>query len=110
MKQEQHGLLSLTTEPGQPTEEEIRATVSKTGYRISVSSVAYPSQTKQRQLEFNLQWRGVPQSGDVPAFLKEFVGDHHVSSAQWKVSERGKELSYCDGHGSLSCAPCHPIR
>jgi len=100
MKQEQHGILSLTTEPGQPTEEEIRATVSKAGYRISVSSVAYLSQTKQRQLEFNLR-RGVPQSGDVPPFLKEFMGDHHVSSAH----RRGKELSYCDGHGSLSCAP-----
>jgi len=86
MKQEQHGILSLTTEPARPTEEEIRATVGKAGYKISISSVAYVSQTNQRQLEFNLQWRGVPQSSDVPPFLKEFLGDQHVSAAQWKVS------------------------
>ena len=51
MKQEQHGILSLTTEPGRPTEEEIRATVRKAGFRISIASVAYLSQTKQRQLD-----------------------------------------------------------
>ena len=86
MKQEQHGILNLTTEPGRPTEEEIRATVSKAGYRIRISSVAYVSQTKQRQLEFSWQWRGVPQSAEVPPFLKEFWGDEQVSAAQWKVS------------------------
>jgi putative Mg2+ transporter-C (MgtC) family protein len=86
MKQEQHGVLSLTTEAGQPTEEEIRATVGKAGYKISISSVAYLSQRKQRQLELHLQWRGVPQSSEVPPFLKDFLGDQHVSAAQWKVS------------------------
>jgi hypothetical protein len=46
MKQEQHGVLSLTTEQGLPTEEEIRATVGKAGYNIS--SISYVSQTEQR--------------------------------------------------------------
>ena len=73
MKQKQHGVLSLTTEPARPTEEEIRATLGKAGYRMSISSVAYVSQTNQRQLEFNLQWRGVPQRSEVPPFLKEFL-------------------------------------
>jgi putative Mg2+ transporter-C (MgtC) family protein len=86
MKQEQHGILSLTTGPGQPTEEEIRATIGKAGYRVSISSVAYVNQTERRQLEFNLQWRGLPQSSREPPFLKEFAGDERVWEAQWKVS------------------------
>jgi len=86
MKQEQHGILSLTTEHGRPTEEEIRATVGKAGYKISISSISYVGQTDRRQLEFNLQWRGVPQSAEVPPFLEEFLGDQRVSAAQWKVS------------------------
>jgi len=86
MKQEQHGILTLTTENSQPTEEEIRAKVRKAGYKISVSSVAYVNQTARRQLEFNLRWRGVPQGTDAPPFLKEFAADQRVSVAQWKVS------------------------
>jgi len=86
MKQEQHGTLTLTTENGQPTEEEIRATVRKAGYKISVSSVAYVNQTERRQLEFNLRWREVPQGTDIPPFLKEFAADQRVSVAHWKVS------------------------
>jgi putative Mg2+ transporter-C (MgtC) family protein len=86
MKQEQHGILGLTTESEQPTEEQIRAIVRKAGYKISIASVLYSNQAQQRQFEFKVQWRGVPQSADVPPFLKELLADQHVSSAQFKVS------------------------
>lgn len=86
MKQDQHGTLILMTERDQPAEEEIQATVRKAGYKISISSVAYGSQTQQRQLEFKLQWRGVPQSADARPFLRELLGDQHVSAAEWKIS------------------------
>ena len=86
MKQEQHATLILTTERDDPPEEEIQATVRKAGYKISISSVAYGSQTEQRQLEFNLQWRGVPQSADAPPFLRQLLKDQRVLAAQWKIS------------------------
>ncbi len=86
MKQGQHGILTLTTENSQPTEEEIRVTVRKAGYKINVSSVAYLNQTDRRQLEFNVRRQGVPQSADVPPFLKEFAADERVSAAHWRVS------------------------
>lgn len=86
MKQEQHGTLTLTTERDQPPEEEIQAAVRKAGYKISISSVAYGSQAVQRQLEFNLQWRGVPQSADAPPFLRQLLSDRRVSAAQWRIS------------------------
>jgi hypothetical protein len=73
MKQEQHGTPILTAERYQPPEEEIRAAVGKAEYKISISSVAYGSQAEQRQLEFKLQWRGVPQTADVPPFLRELA-------------------------------------
>jgi putative Mg2+ transporter-C (MgtC) family protein len=86
MKQEQHGTLILTTERDNPPEQEIQAIVRKAGYKISVSSVAYASQAEQRQLEFKLQWRGVPQSADAPPFLRQLLQDQRVSAAQWKIS------------------------
>lgn len=86
MKQEQHGILTLTTENSQPTDEEIRTTVRKAGYKISVSSVAYVNQTERRELEFNLRWRALPQTADLPPFLKEFAADQRVTAARWKVS------------------------
>ena len=86
MKQEQHGTLYLTTERDDPKQEEIRATVQRAGYKINVASVAYVNQTHQRELEFRLQWRGVPQMVDLPPFLRDLISDPHVIAAQWKVS------------------------
>src|ERR1017187_3355413 len=62
-KQEQHGTLYLTTERDDPKQDEIRATVQRAGYKISVASVAYVGQTQQRELEFKLQSHGMPQIG-----------------------------------------------
>jgi MgtC family protein len=86
MKHGQHGTLTLTTERDQPPEEEIQAAVRKAGYKISISSVAYSSLAVQRQLEFNLRWRGIPQSADAPPFLRQLLSDRRVSAAQWRIS------------------------
>jgi putative Mg2+ transporter-C (MgtC) family protein len=86
MKQEQHGTLLLTTARDQPPEEEIQTTVRKAGYKISISSVAYGSQAEQRQLEFKLQWRGVPENADAPPFLRNLLKDQRVTAAQWKIT------------------------
>jgi putative Mg2+ transporter-C (MgtC) family protein len=86
MKQEQHGILSLTTARDQPTESEIRSAVQKAGYKISVSSVAYPSHMAERQIEFKLQWRAVPQETDIPPFVSELLKNQQVRAALWKIS------------------------
>jgi putative Mg2+ transporter-C (MgtC) family protein len=86
MKQEQHGTLYLTTERDDPKQDEIRATVQRAGYKISVASVAYVGQTQQRELEFKLQWHGMPQMVDSPPFLRELISDPRVVAAQWKAS------------------------
>ena len=85
MKQEQHGTLYLTTERDDPKQDEIRATVQRAGYKISVASVAYVGQTQQRELEFKLQWHGMPQMVDSPPFLRELISDPRVVAAQWKA-------------------------
>jgi putative Mg2+ transporter-C (MgtC) family protein len=84
MKQEQHGTLILTTERDQPPEEEIQTTVRNAGYKIRI--VAYGGGAEQRQLEFSLQWRGVPQSADAPPFVRQLLKDQHVLAAQFRVS------------------------
>jgi putative Mg2+ transporter-C (MgtC) family protein len=86
MKQEQHGILSLTTERDQPTNEDIRTAVQKAGYEIGIASVAIDSQTGKRQLEFNLQWRSEPQKSNVPTFLEALAEDGRIASVQWRVS------------------------
>ena len=86
MKQEQHGTLYLTTERDDPKQDEIRATVQRAGYKISVASVAYVGQTQQRELEFKLQWHGMPQMVDSPPFLRELISDPRVVAAKWKAS------------------------
>lgn len=87
MKQEQHGTLYLTTERDEPKPEEIRNAVQKSGYKIiSVASVAYVNQARQRELEFRLQWRAAPRNAEGPAFLGELLSDPHILTAHWKVS------------------------
>jgi putative Mg2+ transporter-C (MgtC) family protein len=86
MKQDQHGRLSLVTAKAEPSEEEVRELVRQAGYKISIASVAYAGAPGQRQIEFNLQWRATPQTGEEPAFLKRIAADPRVTSASWKVS------------------------
>ncbi len=86
MKQEQHAILNLTTERDLPAKEEIYATVLKAGYKIKASSVAYSNQTHQRELEFRLQWKAVPENLDAPPFLRELSDDPRVITAHWKVT------------------------
>jgi putative Mg2+ transporter-C (MgtC) family protein len=86
IKQEQHGILYLTTERDEPKQEAIRDVVQKAGYKISVASVAYVNQTQQRELEFRLQWHAAPQIVEAPPFLRDLISDPHVVTAQWKVS------------------------
>lgn len=86
MKREQHGTLCLTTEQNQPSEEGIRDSVQKAGYKVSICSVAYDSQTRQRELEFTLRWREVPQRTDPPRFIADLLNDPHIFTARWKIS------------------------
>ncbi len=85
MKQEQHGILHLTTERNEPTQEAIRDAVQQAGYKIiGLSSVACDNQ--KRELEFTVQWRSALHNADVPPFLSDLTGDPHVAMALWKVS------------------------
>jgi putative Mg2+ transporter-C (MgtC) family protein len=87
MKQEQHGILFLTTEGDEPGQEAIRASLQKVGYKIiGVSSVVCNNQTGKRELEFKVQWRSAPHKVVVPPFLGDLLSDPHVATAQWKVS------------------------
>lgn len=86
MTQDQHAILTMTTDREKPTPQEIYGTVRRAGFKIKASSVAYINQAQQRQFEFRLQWRASPQKMDVPPFLKELSSDPHVLTAQWKLS------------------------
>jgi putative Mg2+ transporter-C (MgtC) family protein len=85
MKREQYATLYMTTERDEPKQETIRATLQGAGYKVNVASVAYVNQ-QQRELEFRLQWHGIPERVDAPSFLRDLVSDPHVMAAQWKLS------------------------
>ncbi len=84
IRQEQHGTLALTTEHDEPKQESIREAAQKEGFKITVSSVSYLSQS-QRKLEFKLQWRAPSPEVKSPAFLRELSGDPRVFAVEWKV-------------------------
>jgi putative Mg2+ transporter-C (MgtC) family protein len=85
MKQEQHGILHLTTERDEPKQEAIRDAVRQAGYKIiGLSSVACDNQ--KRELEFIVEWRSALHNADVPRFLSDLTSNPHVATALWKVS------------------------
>jgi putative Mg2+ transporter-C (MgtC) family protein len=87
MKQDQHGILCLTTEGAVPSDETVRAIAQKAGYTIDVSAVTYINQTQRRDLEFRVKWRGsAAQKVNVPPFLAELSSSPQVVTAQWKIS------------------------
>lgn len=83
--QEKHGTLLLTTEHDEPQQEEIRATARKAGYRVNLISVAYLSETRRREMQFRLGWRG-SEIAETPPFLRDLMTDSRVVAAQWKIS------------------------
>jgi putative Mg2+ transporter-C (MgtC) family protein len=83
MKQEQHAILSLTTNSEEPAQDEICAAVRKAGYGISTSAVTYANRT--REFEFRLKWRALPDKLRAPAFLKELLSDPRILTVQWRV-------------------------
>jgi putative Mg2+ transporter-C (MgtC) family protein len=83
--QEQQGVLTLTTAHDKPTEEQIQNAVRNHGYKINISSVAQNNKAAQRELEFKLQWRAVPEDLSMPAFLKELSADPDVLRVAWKI-------------------------
>jgi putative Mg2+ transporter-C (MgtC) family protein len=85
IKQEQQGILTLTTAHDKPTEEQIQNAVRNHGYKINISSVAQNNKEAQRELEFRLQWRAVPEDLSMPAFLKELSADPDVCRVAWKI-------------------------
>jgi hypothetical protein len=85
MKREQYATLYMTTERDEPNQEKIRATLQGAGYKVNVASVAYVN-PQQRELEFRLQWHGIPGVADAPSFLRDLASDPHVMAAQWKLS------------------------
>ena len=90
MTQDQHAILTMTTDREKPTQQEIYATVHKAGFRIYASSVAYINQAQQRQFEFRLKWRVSPQKLGEPQFLAELASNPHVLTAQWKTLLKNK--------------------
>ena len=86
LKQERHGTLRLTTEGASPTQDAIRATVERAGYRISLHSVAFVNQSKQRQVEFRLKWRERPDAAEAPPFLNEIAADPGILAAAWEAT------------------------
>jgi putative Mg2+ transporter-C (MgtC) family protein len=85
MKEERHGILHLTTAPGEPRQEAIRDAVRQAGYKIiGLSSVACDSQ--KRELEFMVQWRASPHDSAVPPFVGALASDPHVARALWRAS------------------------
>jgi hypothetical protein len=55
------------------------------GYKINISSVAQTHKAEQRELEFKLQWRAVPEDLSMPAFLQELSADPDVLRVAWKI-------------------------
>lgn len=87
IKQDQHGILSLTTENNEPDENMIRAAINKAGYKFRVASVIYCQETHRRQLEYRLSWRSAPSRLDSPAFIQELAQATSVFAVRWEMDD-----------------------
>jgi putative Mg2+ transporter-C (MgtC) family protein len=84
LPQDLHGTLRLTLTEDGTVEAAIRSRALAEGCRLSVTAVEHARHSRQRVVEFSVQWRGTPSPAQPPAFVSEVLRDPLVEAAQWR--------------------------
>jgi hypothetical protein len=79
-----HGSLAVCLAVDGPREEEIRAALTKAGYRIAACAVRYKPKAERRHLQYELDWRSVEASISPPAVVDELSLRSGVLSIRWQ--------------------------
>jgi putative Mg2+ transporter-C (MgtC) family protein len=83
MRQDVRAMLSLTLLNNEPSEEEIRATITQCGCTIVSWGIASAHQGQWRQIQSEIQWRTLPEDTHPPAFVSQFAENAHIENVQW---------------------------
>ena len=85
MRQERNATLILTTELDNPSPQELKNWIRNAGYAISMCSALYTRSTKQRRLEFRVQWHGQSSSDEIPPVLDQLSAHPQVLAVDWRM-------------------------
>jgi putative Mg2+ transporter-C (MgtC) family protein len=85
LRQDRHATLVLRTLDGDPSEQEIRARVAASGYRIASWSVTHMSGRNwlRRTIRCQIWWRGRESETNLPAFVNELAQHPGVAKLSW---------------------------
>jgi putative Mg2+ transporter-C (MgtC) family protein len=75
---------SITLSRDSTDEAELRARLSKEGYRTSSWSIAIDRDSGERTLACQVEWNGRPREDTLPAFVAELAADPQVRSIRWE--------------------------
>jgi hypothetical protein len=75
--------LVVTTGPGGPTEEDIRAQMTVAGFVIAGCAVTYTDQARRRRMLYTLHWRARSNETLCPAIVGLLAQQSGVETLEW---------------------------
>jgi putative Mg2+ transporter-C (MgtC) family protein len=84
LRQDTLGMLTLSVSKNGPTEEEIRATIARSGCVVLAWGVAYTNYGESREVRGEIQRRAVPRDSRPPSFVAQLAENAHVKRIEWR--------------------------
>lgn len=83
LPQERQGNLTLTITAGGPSEDEVRAQLLRSGFRIAACTLAYDANTETRELVWSVRWHGLAADINVPPVVETLIRQPGVIRTSW---------------------------
>jgi putative Mg2+ transporter-C (MgtC) family protein len=84
LRQEQHGVLTLSIKGPKPSDAEVRSLITEGGHRITAWSPLIDASAGRRQLFVDVAWRERGVDPFPPAFVGEIAAAEGVERTEWK--------------------------
>jgi putative Mg2+ transporter-C (MgtC) family protein len=85
IKQDKRAELVVVAAADGLREEQITARVTEGGCRIVSSSILLQNRDRTRRLHFDVRWRGVIDTPEIPSFVQRIAQEHGVERVEWNA-------------------------
>jgi putative Mg2+ transporter-C (MgtC) family protein len=83
-KQDRKAALTVVTESEGPGEEIIYSALAPAGFEVTSGCQVYSVTGKQRELTFEIRWRGLPDDNRLPLAVQDLALRPGVLTLEWK--------------------------
>jgi len=88
LKQDRRATLAIVACEEAPNDDDIRASITAAGYKISSYAIVYQLDGKNREVTCAVQWRGLPSDTEVPQAVRALANRSGIIRVAWTPQSR----------------------